>query len=83
MFWSLLSAVPFYQTAISEFIKVGEIALTMVGGSVEDERAFSAMNFLKNKHRNRLDTNLAVCMRMKMQNLYSLNTFPFTTAYMK
>ena len=36
--------------AISEWIKLGQLVLVQVHGSCEDERVFSAMAYLKNKH---------------------------------
>lgn len=47
----------------------------MVGGSFEDERLFSVMNFVKSATRNCLNVQLAV--RMKAQNLFDLHTFPY------
>jgi len=35
-------------------MKFAEVVLVMVPGSVEDERTFSAMKYLKNPQRNRL-----------------------------
>jgi hypothetical protein len=49
----------------------------MVSGSVSDERAFSAMNFIKNDLRNRLDTNLEACLLVYMQNLFITAIFPY------
>jgi len=37
-----------------EWMKFAEVVLVMVPGSVEDERMFSAMKYLKNPQRNRL-----------------------------
>jgi hypothetical protein len=39
---------------LSEFIKVVELTVTVVLGSVEDERTFSTLGFMKSKIRNRL-----------------------------
>jgi hypothetical protein len=47
----------------------------MVSGSVSDKRAFSAMNFIKNDLRNRLDTNLEACLHVYMQDLFTTATF--------
>ena len=52
VFWKLLTATPYNRTAISKSIKVGEVAMAMVCGSVEDNRAVSAIKFLMNKQRN-------------------------------
>jgi hypothetical protein len=38
---------------LSEYIKLCEIAVTVVLGSVEDERTFSTLGFMKSKLRNR------------------------------
>ena len=53
-FWRELSRSPATADAISEWIKLGQLVLVQVHGSCEDERVFSAMAYLKNKHRNRL-----------------------------
>ena len=55
--------------------------MVMVAGSVEDERGFSAMNFLKSADRNRLDKHLELCMRLKLQKIFTLETFPSSEAY--
>ena len=38
------------------------------------------MDFVKNDLRNRLDKHLDLCVRMKTQRLFSLETFPFGDA---
>ena len=52
-----------------ETFKLVELCLTMILGSVEDERVFSALGFLKSKVRNKLDKNL--------ENFLSLYTFRY------
>ena len=48
---------------------------------VEDERMFSAMSYLKNKHCNKLDEpHLNVCARFFHQQWFSLSTFPVDNA---
>jgi hypothetical protein len=47
-----------------EYRKLAEITVTHVLGSVEDERCFSSVGFLKNKLRNPLDNNLEVVVGM-------------------
>jgi hypothetical protein len=49
----------------------------MVSGSVLDERAFSAMNFIKNDLCNRPDTNVEACLLVYMQDLLATATFPY------
>jgi hypothetical protein len=66
---------------LSEYIKVAELAVVMVLGSVQDERTFSTLTFMKNKLRNRLTTHLELVVSMKMQNFYTLDNFPYGDAY--
>ena len=65
---------------VSEWIKLAELAMVMVGGSVEDERLFSTMDFVKNKLRNRLSDHLEVSVRMKAQHVFDIETFPYGEA---
>ena len=58
-----------------EFFAVAELAMVMIGGSLEDERAFSAMNFLKSNTHNRLDTHLEEYMLLKSQQPFTLIDF--------
>jgi hypothetical protein len=75
--WRLMSALPLFQLHCSEWSVLAEVVLVMVGVSVEDERVFSAMNFIKNALRNRLGTHLERCVRMKGQNEFKVATFPY------
>ena len=54
-FWRSLSSSPGQADAISEWTKLAQLVLVQVHGSCEDERMFSAMSYLKNKYRNKLD----------------------------
>lgn len=74
-FWRRLAASPSFGPRISEFMKLAKIAIVMVGGSIEDERVFSTMNFVKDKLRNCL-SELELCVRLKSQRLFTLDTFP-------
>ena len=51
----------------------------MILVSVEDERVFSALGFLKSKLRNKLDKNLESCLRVYTSR-YDVNTFPYQKA---
>jgi hypothetical protein len=46
-------------------------------GSVEDERTFSNVAFLKNKLRNRLTEHLPLVTTMFAQKHYTLTSFPY------
>jgi hypothetical protein len=45
--------------------------MVIVGSSVEDERLFSAMNFVKSVVRNRLSDKLEACIRAKVQTQFT------------
>lgn len=81
--WRELTASSAFVIRISEFAKLGNISVVLVGGSIEDERVFSAMNFIKDKVRNRLDDHLELCVRLFSQNMFTLHTFPFVQAIAK
>jgi hypothetical protein len=72
-----MSALPLFQLHCSEWSVLAEVVLVMVGVSVEGERVFSALNFIKNELRNRLGTHLECCVRMKVQNDFKVATFPY------
>jgi hypothetical protein len=63
-----------------EYLKLIELAIIMVLGSVEDERTFSKMNFLKSKLWNRLTIHLDLVVKVFAQKIYHLNFFPFYIA---
>lgn len=60
--------------------KLAEILVVVVGGSIEDERVFSAAPFVLGKWRHSLDRNLDTCVRAKVQNLFAHATFPYYEA---
>jgi hypothetical protein len=56
---------PALADSCSEFLRLYELAMVMVPGSVEDERMFSAINFIRSDHRNRMKaSHLSVCARL-------------------
>jgi len=67
--------------AFPEYYRLAEIAVVQVLGSVEDERCFSSLAFLKNKLRNSLDTHLECVVGMYSPKLFSLESFPYEAAY--
>ena len=70
--WRSVEANTYLQHSLSEYIKVAELAVVMVLGSVQDEKTFSTLTFIKNKLWNRLTTHLELKVGMKMQNFYTL-----------
>jgi hypothetical protein len=63
-----------------EFIKVVEIAVTVVLGNVEDECTFSTLGFMKSKLRNHLGSHLDTIVKMFLQPFYKQDTFPYNNA---
>jgi hypothetical protein len=77
--WIKLAESEILIDSISEFFKLADLCLTMILGSVEDERVFSALGFLKSKLRNKLDKNLENCLRLYTSR-YEVHTFPYDRA---
>ena len=50
-------------------------------GSVEDERVFSFVSFLKTKLCNSIDSHLGVVVGMYSQNIYTLQNFPYDVVF--
>jgi hypothetical protein len=60
--------------------KIFEYFKLVVLGSVEDERTFFTVIFMKSKLRNRLTTNLDLVVRMYVHDFFTLQTFSFQIA---
>ena len=56
--WKTLSAFKPLCRLIPEYLKLVEMGSVLVLDSVEDERCFSTLKFLKSYQRNRLGKNL-------------------------
>jgi hypothetical protein len=80
IFLRIISKHP-HAKLVTEWLKVAEIALVMVPGSVEDERLFSIMNLIKNELRNRLKNPLLTdLVRLFASKRWKLSDFPFEKA---
>ena len=66
---------------LSKFFKLAEIATVLVLGSVEDERTFSTLSFMKDKLRNRLHVHLPLVVAMHGQSFFDIENFPYDAAY--
>ncbi len=62
---------------IFEYLKLIELAIVVVLGSVDDKHTFSTINFMKSKLNNQLATNLDLVVRMYDQDVFTLQYFPF------
>ena len=56
--WKNLGESNQLREVILEYFKLTNLCLTMILGSVEDERVFSTLGFLKSKVRNKLDKKI-------------------------
>ena len=79
-FWKEVDLSPLNSRRLANWRKVAVAVLTMVGGSVENERVFSNLAYVKNSVRNRLDVHLEQCVRLFSQDHYDLATFPYDDA---
>ena len=79
--WRTISASRVLSHGFPEYLKLAEIALVHVIGSVEDERVFSSVSFLKTKLRNSLDPHLGVVVGMYSQKIYTLQNFPYDAVF--
>ena len=69
------------NTMISSNILLAQLVFVMVPGSVEEERMFSAMKYLKNVYRNRLlEVHLTMCARAFHHPRVTLSNFPYKHA---
>jgi hypothetical protein len=78
--WQKVSQNSLMVQCLSEFIKAAEIAVTAILGSVEDERTFSTLGFMKSKLRNRLGSHLDTSVKLFSQPFYKQDTFPYNSA---
>ena len=62
--WRTLSPSRHLRKLISKYFKVAKIGVCLVLGSMEDERCFSNLKFLKSCQRNRLEKHLLLVVRM-------------------
>jgi hypothetical protein len=72
-----LRTAPNAGTLCSETLRLAKVGMSLIGASVEDERAFSAMTFKKNCLRATCTTNLPLCVSIKLQKEFEYDSFPF------
>jgi hypothetical protein len=70
--WRRVEALGLLRCKLSEFLKVVELAIVVVLGSIEDER---------NKLRNCLFAHLPIVVGMHGQQFYTIEDFPYDAAY--
>ena len=62
--WQILGSNALLVHAFPEYFKVAKMAMTIVLGSVEDERAFSTVGFIKGKLQNKLGEHMPLYVQM-------------------
>jgi hypothetical protein len=80
LLWIKLSASNYFSGYMSEWFKVAKLAVVTVIGSVEDERTFSILSWMKSKVRNRLNAHLDCTIRLYSQPWWTVKTFPYEAA---
>lgn len=75
--WRKVGGNPLIQLKMGKWLKLAEIAIVTMMGSMEDERLFSNFSFIKNKLWNRLGPHLECMVRMYTQRFFTLQDFPF------
>ena len=81
--WKKLSSNALLASKLSELLKIAEVAAITVMDSIEDERTFSTLNYMKSKVRNNLDDHLDLVVYMFGQSFYDLKTFSMQDAISK
>ena len=67
--------------SMKQWILLAKLIFVMVPGSVEEERMFSAMKYLKNLYRNRLgEAHLTICARAFHHPRITISNFPYQEA---
>ncbi len=64
-----------------EYLKVVEITMVHVLGSIEDEWCFGFATFLENKVQNRLNDDLQLVVFMYAQKFFTLHNFLYEDTY--
>jgi hypothetical protein len=78
--WQIMEANSLLRHAFPVYFRLATMALTLVLGSVEDERAFSTMGFIKEKLQNKLVEHLPLFVKMFTQKFYTLRSFSYQEA---
>jgi hypothetical protein len=69
--WQEFDANSALSATFPEYIKLAHIAVVHLLGSVEDERAFSSLTFLKDKLRNRLEGDIWAWLLECIRSLFT------------
>ena len=83
-FWESVNSCVDLNLKISEWVKLAHIGLVQVPGSVEEERLFSKLAYIRDERRNRLEEeHLNVCLQLATQSFWEFQQFPILVAVQK
>jgi hypothetical protein len=80
--WHQLATNNLLVHCLFEFMRLAKLVIVQVIGSVENERTFSTLDFMKSKLRNRLVRHLDIAICMFAQDFFTKETFPFQVVIM-
>jgi hypothetical protein len=75
--WRIIFHFTILSCSILEYVKRAKIAKIQVLGLVKDERVFNNLHFIKIKIHNQLIDNLALCVHMFGQSIFTMRNFPY------
>ncbi len=78
--WLENQSSPLLVLKLNEYINIVEIVMVQVLGSIEDERTFSNLTFMKSKLCNKLTAHIDLCVCMFTYNFYNVSNFPYDAA---
>ncbi len=81
--WCKISTFVVLNLNLSKYIKLIEITVVQVIGSIEDEQTFNTIAFIKNKLHNYLNTHLDLCTGSHNQQFFTLQNFLYDQAIAK
>ena len=82
--WTSIARAVDLRSKLSQWVILADFVSVQVPGSVEEERLFSKLAFIKNDRRNRLEEeHLNVCLTLATQRMWEFEQFPFERAIAK
>jgi hypothetical protein len=80
--WWKVTTSPINQK-LSKYMKLIEVNVVHVLGSIENECTFNTLSFMKNQLQNWLSMHLDLCTQFYSQQIFSLQIFPYEKAIAK
>jgi len=79
--WKRINASRVFMHSFLKYLKLAEMAIVHILGSVEDERCFSSLAFLKNKLRATSNPHLPFVVSTYSQKFFTLKSFLFVASF--